>query len=193
MAFPYAAYQAMLVDLMPTGADIMWKGSPEPFYTPIGNSVIVAHIDVGDTHGYGTSEVRRTWVDSAMNGDGAFLTYVLQRMTWPLKIEVESFDADNPGESYLMELRGKLRWPTNVQRIQDMGLTTVRVGDVRTSIRVLDDRQTFVAVLDISHGQCFVSQATDDDGNVIDLATATGTLTGGNPDPITVTTTATST
>lgn len=186
MAFPYDEYERFLTDLMPEGASLTWKGDPEPFYTPIGGTAIICHIDVGDTYGYGTSETRTRWVPEALNGRGANATYVLQRMSWPLTLECESFDASAPGETYLMVLRNKLRWPSAIKRIQDMGLTTIKVGNVRAFSRMEDDRNTFVATLMLSHGQCFTLQAVDDDGNVIEIVEAVGTLTEGRPDPVTV-------
>lgn len=186
MTFPYDAYESFLTDLMPDGASLTWKGDPEPFYTPIGGTAIIVHIDVGDMHGYGTSETRRTWVSEAQNGRGAYATYVLQRMTWPVTIECEAFDSKNPCD-VLVALRNRLRWPSAIARIQAMGLTTIRVGHVKTMTRTLDDHDTFVAVFPVTHGQCFTLQAIDDDGNVIETATLNGTLTEGEPDPVTIT------
>lgn len=188
MAFPRDLYEDFLRKILPPSATVYWKGAPEPFFTPIENSPIIVKIDVGTAYGYGTSEVRSEWHPEVQNGDGAYAYFVLQRMIWPLTIDVETFDADNGGEDYLMLVRNKLRWPSNIKRIQDMGITTVRVGDVLSMIRKSadDDRDTFAAVLEISHGQCYAVQ-TDEDGNVInEIETITGTLTEGRPSPITV-------
>jgi hypothetical protein len=186
MAFPRDQYEQFIVGLFDQGATIFWKGAREPFSTPVGDSPIIVRLDVGDSIGYGTSEARRVWVPTAQGGDGAYATYVLQRMSWPLTIDVETFDADHPGEDFLMVVRGKLRWPSSIKAIQCMGLTTVVVGDIDSEIRAhADERDTFGAVLKIIHSQCYVSQAVDDDGNVIDTVTSmNGTLNGGSPSPL---------
>lgn len=186
MAFPRDQYEKFVIGLFNAGATIFWKGEPEPFFTPIGDTPIIVKLDVGDSHGYGTSEARRIWVPEAQGGQGAYATYVLQRMSWPVTIDVETFDADTPGEDPIMSARGKLRWPSSIKAIQCMGLTTIRIGDVLSEIRGhADDRETFGAVLEVIHGQCYVSQAVDDDGNVIEtIGSMRATLTGGRPDPI---------
>lgn len=187
MAFPRDKYEAFLRGLFANEATIFWKGAREPFYTPIGDSPIVVKIDVGDAFGYGTSEVRSTWVPEANGGAGAYSYYVLQRMTWPLTIDVETMDADRPGEDFLMKVRNKIRWPSSILAIQEMGLTTVRVGNVNSMIRTVDEHESFGAVLEITHGQCYTEAVEDDDGNWIETALpGTGTLTGGVPDPIVV-------
>lgn len=189
MAFPRDAYEAFAVKLFNAGATIFWKGEPEPFFTPIGDTPIIVRLDVGTAFGYGTSEIRRSWYPDAHEGDGAWGSTVLQRIRWPVTFDVETFDADLPGEDPVMAARGRLRWPSSILAIQCMGLTTIKVGDVLSEIRNhADDRDTFGAVLELLHGQCDASPVTDDDGNVINtIGSVVGTITGGSPDPLTVT------
>ena len=183
MAFPRAQYETFIKGLFGPEATLFWKGAPEPFYaaTSDGNSIIV-QIDVGTAYGYGTSEVRQCWVPDAQGGAGAWSYYVLQRMTWPLTIDVETLKSDAPGEDFMMVVRNKLRWASSVKAIQDMGLTTIRVGNVISVIRQADGHESFGAILEISHGQCYALQETDNDGNVIEtIASIPGVLTDAAP------------
>lgn len=187
--FPRDKYLSFLTELFDRQATVYWKGSKEPFSTPVGgdDTSLVVKLDVGDAYGYGTSERRSQWVPEAMNGQGAFQYFTLQRMTWPLTIDVETLDADEPGEDFLMVVRNKLRWASSILAIQQMGLTTVRVGNVNSVIRITDDHESFGAVLELTHGQCFTLTETDDDGNIIETTSVgPGTLTDGVPDPLNV-------
>ena len=188
--FPRDRYLEFAKTLFPPGTTIYWKGAPEPYFTPLdtyGGTPIIVKLDVGDSKGYGTNERRAEWVPEAQNGAGAWQYYNLQRMNWPLTIDVETYNSEHPGEDFLMVARNKIRWMSGIKAVQCMGLTTVAVGDVNSEIRRQDDHETFGAVLSISHGQCYYLPEEDNDGNVIDRVTSIpGTIYGGTPDPITL-------
>jgi len=187
VTFPRDEYAKLIVSICDPGATIYWKGSPEPFYTPRGvETPVVIRLDVGTAYGYGTSEVREEWIPSAQNGEGAWQRTVLQRMTWPFTIEAETFDASSPGEDFIMAIRARLRWPTNIARIQALGLSTIRVGHVMSVIRTGDEGTSFAAILEITHGQVLATVDRNDTGGWIGtVQSLPGTITGGTPvDPI---------
>jgi hypothetical protein len=192
MAFPRDAYKAFLTTLFPPGCSVLWKGEPEVFLPPLEgyDTPVTVRLDVGDSYGYGTSEVRKCWDNDAQDGDGAWKYYTLQRMTWPLTIDVETLSSESPGEDFMMIVRNKIRWASSILAIQNMGLTTIRVGNILSEVRNVTGTpnvESFGAVLQITHGQCFALLEEDNDGSVIDTVTSIpGTVTGGQPTPVTL-------
>jgi hypothetical protein len=188
--FPRSRYLSFIQTLFPPGATVFWKGDPEPFFTPLdafGGSPIVVILDVGKAASYGTSERRRCWVPEAQNGAGAYSYWLLQRQQWPVTIEVMTFNTEFRGMDIAMAARNRLRWMSGIKGVQQMGLTTARVEDVVEHLPTESTQSTFAATINISHGQVYWLQETDNDGSVIETVTSIpGTLTGGTPDPVDV-------